>query len=407
MKIFWRFFKYLKPYIKSLVASNVCMLGFVFFNLLSIGLIMPFIDLLFNQTRPDFQAGQDISIFNIKDFLTYKLNELVTQYDKLDLLIYLCILIVLIFLIKNLFQYLQIYFMSTVDQGVIRDIRLELYTHLHKLSLGYFTEEKKGILISRIINDVQIIRDSMIAVINSLFRDPPSIIIYTIILFIFDWKLTILIFAMLPIIGFILAKIGNSLRRKSIRSQEKIANTTTILDETFGAMRIVKAFGMENYEIDKFRESERNYFDLLIGLVRRRGLASPITEIIGVFSIAIVLYFIGNQIITGQSSMTPGAFFVYLGVFFQMMPSLKLQGQVFNQMQEGRAASERVFNVLDTDPEIIDAPDAIELNSFNKKIEFKNVLLPDLIGPTIATRMISSSSCRGSWSLVFSHSPKL
>ena len=263
--------------------------------------------------------------------------------------------------------------MSTVDQGVIRDIRLELYTHLHKLSLGYFTEEKKGILISRIINDVQIIRDSMIAVINSLFRDPPSIIIYTIILFIFDWKLTILIFAMLPIIGFILAKIGNSLRRKSIRSQEKIANTTTILDETFGAMRIVKAFGMENYEIDKFRESERNYFDLLIGLVRRRGLASPITEIIGVFSIAIVLYFIGNQIITGQSSMTPGAFFVYLGVFFQMMPSLKLQGQVFNQMQEGRAASERVFNVLDTDPEIIDAPDAIELNSFNKKIEFKNV----------------------------------
>jgi subfamily B ATP-binding cassette protein MsbA len=373
MKIFWRFFKYLKPYIKSLVASNVCMLGFVFFNLLSIGLIMPFIDLLFNQTRPDFQAGQDISIFNIKDFLTYKLNELVTQYDKLDLLIYLCILIVLIFLIKNLFQYLQIYFMSTVDQGVIRDIRLELYTHLHKLSLGYFTEEKKGILISRIINDVQIIRDSMIAVINSLFRDPPSIIIYTIILFIFDWKLTILIFAMLPIIGFILAKIGNSLRRKSIRSQEKIANTTTILDETFGAMRIVKAFGMENYEIDKFRESERNYFDLLIGLVRRRGLASPITEIIGVFSIAIVLYFIGNQIITGQSSMTPGAFFVYLGVFFQMMPSLKLQGQVFNQMQEGRAASERVFNVLDTDPEIIDAPDAIELNSFNKKIEFKNV----------------------------------
>ena len=373
MKIFWRFFKYLKPYIKSLVASNVCMLGFVFFNLLSIGLIMPFIDLLFNQTRPDFQAGQDISIFNIKDFLTYKLNELVTQYDKLDLLIYLCILIVLIFLIKNLFQYLQIYFMSTVDQGVIRDIRLELYTHLHKLSLGYFTEEKKGILISRIINDVQIIRDSMIAVINSLFRDPPSIIIYTIILFIFDWKLTILIFAMLPIIGFILAKVGNSLRRRSIRSQEKIANTTTILDETFGAMRIVKAFGMENYEIDKFRESERNYFDLLIGLVRRRGLASPITEIIGVFSIAIVLYFIGNQIITGQSSMTPGAFFVYLGVFFQMMPSLKLQGQVFNQMQEGRAASERVFNVLDTDPEIIDAPDAIELNSFNKKIEFKNV----------------------------------
>jgi subfamily B ATP-binding cassette protein MsbA len=373
MKIFWRFFKYIKPYLRSLIIANMCMLLFVLFNLLSIGLIMPFIDLLFNQIRPEFQAGQDISIFNIKDFLTYKLNELLTQYEKLDLLVYLCTLIVLIFLLKNVFQYLQIYFMSTVDQGVIRDIRLNLYAHLHKLSLGYFTEEKKGILISRIINDVQIIRDSMIAVINSLFRDPPSIIIYTLVLFIFDWKLTILIFAMMPIIAFILAKIGNSLRRQSVRSQEKIANTTTILDETFGAMRIVKAFGMENYEVNRFRESEKNYFDLLIGLVRRRGLASPITEVIGVFSIAIILYFIGSQIITGQSSMTPGAFFVYLGIFFQMMPSLKLQGQVFNQMQEGRAASERVFYVLDTDPDIVDAPDSTVIDSFNKKIEFKNV----------------------------------
>ncbi|RPI68143.1 MAG: ABC transporter ATP-binding protein, partial [Ignavibacteriales bacterium] len=280
MKIFWRFFKYLKPYIKPLLIANLCMLLFVIFNLLSIGLIMPFIDLLFNPGKPVLKPGQDISIFDIKDYLSYQLNQFAAQYDKLDLLLYLCILIILIFILKNLFQYLQTYFMSTVDQGVIRDIRLELYRHFHKLSLGYFTEEKKGILISRIINDVQIIRDSMIAVINSLFRDPPSIIIYTTVLFIFNWQLTILIFAMLPVIAFLLAKIGQSLRRRSIRSQERIANTTSILDETFGAMRIVKAFGMEEYEVNRFRESERSYFNLIIGLVRRRGLASPITEVI-------------------------------------------------------------------------------------------------------------------------------
>jgi subfamily B ATP-binding cassette protein MsbA len=263
--------------------------------------------------------------------------------------------------------------MSTVDQGVIRDIRLNLYRHFHKLSLGYFTEEKKGILISRIINDVQIIRDSMIAVINSLFRDPPSIIIYTIVLFIFNWQLTILIFAMLPIIALILARIGQSLRRRSIRSQERIATTTSILDETFGAMRIVKAFGMEEYEVNRFRESERSYFNLIISLVRRRGLASPITEVIGVFAVTTILYFIGSQIITGQSDMTPGAFFVYLGIFFQMMPSLKTLGQALNQVQEGRAAAERVFNVLDTEPKIFDAPDAVELKSFNESIQYKDV----------------------------------
>jgi subfamily B ATP-binding cassette protein MsbA len=213
----------------------------------------------------------------------------------------------------------------------------------------------------------------MISVINSIFRDPPSIVIYTIVLFIFNWKLTILIFAMLPLIAIILARIGKSLRKRSIRSQERIATTTSILDETFGAMRIVKAFGMEDYEVNRFRESETNYFNLIISLARRRGLASPITEVIGVVAVTVILYFIGSQIITGESDMTPGAFFVYLGVFFQMMPSLKLLGQALNHIQEGRAASERVFLILDTEPKISDSHDAVELPSFNKDIKYEQV----------------------------------
>ncbi len=263
--------------------------------------------------------------------------------------------------------------MSFVEQGIIRDIRLQLYTHFHKLSLGYFTEEKKGILISRIINDVQIIKDSMIAVINSIFRDPPIIIIFSAVLFIFNWKLTLLVFALLPVTGFILAKIGDSLKKRSIQSQERIAGITSILDETFGAMRIVKAFGMENYEIERFREEEKKYFRLLTSLVRRRALSSPITEVIGVITIAIILYFIGSEIVQGKSDMTPGAFFVFLGIFFQMMPSIKLFGQVFNSIQEGIAASERVFSILDTTPKVIDSPNAITLKSFEKEIQFKNV----------------------------------
>jgi len=263
--------------------------------------------------------------------------------------------------------------MSIVEQGIIRDIRSELYSHYHKLSLGFFTEEKKGILISRIINDVQIIKDSMIAVINSIFRDPPLIIIFSIVLMLFNWKLTLFIFALLPITAFVLAKVGNSLKRKSIRSQEQIADNTSILDETFGAMRIVKAFSMEEYEIKRFKEGEKNYFALLTSLSRRRALAGPITEMIGIITITVILYFIGSQIVTGNSDMTPGAFFVYLGIFFQMMPSLKLFGQVFNSIQEGIAASERVFEILDTQPKIIDLPNAIELKSFEKNIEFKQV----------------------------------
>ncbi|MBK6913756.1 MAG: ABC transporter ATP-binding protein [Ignavibacteriales bacterium] len=372
MKTFRRFFKYLRPYIKPLMLANFFMLLFVLFSLFSIGLIMPFIDLLFNQAPVEFVHKDNISILDLREFLSYKLSEIVSQYTKSELVIYLCVLMVIVFFLKNLFSYLQTYFMSIAEQGIIRDIRLQLYTHFHKLSLGYFTEEKKGILISRIINDVQIIKDSMIAVINSIFRDPPLIIIFSIVLMIFNWKLTLLIFALLPVTGLVLAKIGDSLKRKSIRSQEQIADITSILDETFGAMRIVKAFGMEEYEIKRFRDGERNYFSILTSLVRRRALAAPITEFIGVVTITIILYFIGSEIVTGKSSMTPGAFFVYLGIFFQMMPSIKLFGQMFNSVQEGIAASERVFSILDTKPKIFDSPDAVELKSFESRIEFKD-----------------------------------
>ena len=348
------------------------MVFFVIFSLLSIGLIMPFIDLLFNRQSTAI-PHKPVNILHLKDYLTYQLSLFASRYTKIELVIYLCILMIIVFLLKNLFSYLQTYFMSTVEQGMIRDIRFELYSHFHKLSLSYFTEKRKGILISRIINDVQIIKDSMIAVINSIFRDPPLIITFSAVLFIFNWKLTLLIYMILPITGIALSKIGNSLKRRSILSQERIADITSILDETFGAMRIVKAFGMENYEIQKFKKEEKNYFSLLISLARRRALAPPITEFIGVISVTVILYFIGTEIVSGKSDMTPGAFFVYLGVFFQMLPSLKLFGQVFNSVKEGTAASERVFSVLDTKPKIFDLPDAVDVKSFNDKIEFKNV----------------------------------
>jgi subfamily B ATP-binding cassette protein MsbA len=373
MKIFAKFFLYIKPYSKHLALANTFMLLFVIFSLLSVALIMPFIDLLFNQAPQTIPPKETISIFDLKDYLSYQLAQLTSEYSKLDLIKFLAVLMIVVFLLKNLFSYLQTYFMSIVEQGTIRDIRLSLYSHFHRLSLGYFTEEKKGILISRIINDATLIRDSMIAVINSIFRDPPLIIIFSFVLFIFNWKLTLLAFILLPITGFILARIGNSLKKRSIRSQEKIADITSVLDETFGAMRIVKAFNMEEYEINKFKKYEKQYFSLLMSLTRRRALASPITETIGVIAITIILYFIGSEIISGRSDMTPGAFFVYLGIFFQMMPSLKLFGQVFNVIKEGSAAAERVESVLSTEPKIFDAPNAIEPESFNDRIQFKDV----------------------------------
>lgn len=335
---------------------------------------MPFIDLLFQSPEQLAPANPEtVSLFNLKDWAQYQLSDLMIQYDRTTLLIYICIMIIGSFLLKNLFAFLQTYFMVGVEQGVIRDIRQDLYSHMHNLSLGYYTEERKGNLISRLINDVRIINDSMVWVINVAFRNPPQLIGYTYLLFIFNWKLTLALMFALPVAGVILSKIGDQIKKISIKSQEKISDITIILDETLSSMRIVKAFNMEGYEIDRFGKANYNYYKTILDLTRKKALASPITEMVGVLFITMVLYFMGMDLLAGGGSMTPGAFVLYIGVIFQMMPSLKLLGQVFNSVKEGVAASERVFNVLDTDPEIKDKPDAVELKSFDKKIEFRNV----------------------------------
>ncbi|MEO8446017.1 MAG: ABC transporter transmembrane domain-containing protein, partial [bacterium] len=330
MNLYKRILKYVKPYTKELILANVFTLLVVIFSLLSVMMLFPFIDLLFNEA-PKLNPEKAItSIFDLKDIITNFFGGLIADYDKISVLKFLCGLILVTFFLKNLFTYLQTYFMATVEQGIVKDLRFALYRHYLDLPLSFFTDERKGNLISRIINDVQIVKDSLIAVVNSLFRDPPSIIAYSVVLFLFNWKLTIIIFLLAPVTAFILSKVGNSLKRSSIKSQEKISDITSTLDETLGAIRVVKAFGMEDYEKKKFQKENTTYFELLVKLFRKRALASPISEFIGVLTIVIILYFFGAEIISGNSDMTPGAFIFYLAVFFQMMPSLKLFGQMFN-----------------------------------------------------------------------------
>ncbi|HMQ69122.1 MAG TPA: ABC transporter ATP-binding protein [Ignavibacteria bacterium] len=372
MTLFKRILAYSKPYLKQLIAANTFTLLVVVFSLLSVMMLFPFIDLLFSEA-PKVSAGKEItSIFDIKDIITVYFARLVADYDKIDVLKYLCLAILVTFFLKNLFTYLQTFYMATVEQGILKDLRFDLYTHYLDLPLGFYTDERKGNLISRIINDVQIVKDSLIAVINSLFRDPPSIIIYSVVLFMFNWKLTLIIFLLAPVTAFILSKVGNSLKRSSTKSQEKISDITSTLDETLGAIRVVKAFGMEDYEKNKFDKENNDYFNLLVKLARKRALGSPISEFIGVITIVIILFFFGSDIIKGESDMTPGAFIFYLAIFFQMMPSLKLFGQMFNSYKEGTAAAERVFRLLDTPAIITNKTDALIVTDFNSSIEFKD-----------------------------------
>lgn len=367
-----RLIRYLKPYIRPLIMANLFMLLVVVFSLLSVLMIFPFVDLLFKENPTPVNSQNITSIFDIKDIIVYNLASFLQQYSKMQTLLYLCIGIVVTFTLKNVFSVMQTFYMTIVEQGVLKDLRSDLYKQYLSLPLSFFTEERKGNLISRLINDVQIMRDSSIAVINSMFRDPPMIISYSVILFLFNWKLTLIIFLLAPVTALVLSKVGDSLKRSSQRSQEKISNITSILDESIGAIRIVKAFNMESYEMKRFDYENERYKKDIIKLDRKRSLGSPISETIGVITFAIILYIVGYQLINGTSDMTPGSFIAYLGIFFQMMPSLKLIGQVTNVIKEGSVASKRVFGLIDIKPDIVDAPDAKPVKDFHGSIEFRN-----------------------------------
>ncbi|NOY05565.1 MAG: ABC transporter ATP-binding protein [Chlorobi bacterium] len=374
MKSFWRITRYIFPYRLHLGVASFFMMLFVIFNMAAVVLVIPLINVLFTAVPATATPIPDpVTLDNFKEAALAYMNNWINSMPRLDALRYICLLILGSFFFKNFFRYLQTYVMATAEQGIIRDLRQDLYEHLHRLSLSYFTEARKGTLMSRITNDVRIVNDTVIAVINSLFRDPPQILFYLAFLFIVNWQLTLIVILVIPLTGLMLARIADYLKRESTRLQETMADLTAILDETLAGMRIVKAFCMEKFEINKFKAFNERYYRTFVRIVRRRELSSPLTEFISVLVVVVILWFMGSLIFSGNSGIPPGVFVAYIFAMLQMLQPMKFFGQMFGSLGEGMAGAKRVFDLLDIQPRIMDAPDAIELDAFRDRIEFHDV----------------------------------
>ncbi len=388
MKTFIRLLRYLKPFRLHLGLSSVSMLLYVVFNMITVVLIIPFIDVLF--TKGAIRAvpvPPAVSFDNFKQYGMALITNLLSSVDRLEALRWLCILIVLTFLGKNLFHYLEAFFMAVPEQGIIRDIRSDLYRHVHRLSMSFFTEERKGNLLSRIVSDVTIVNHSALAVINSVFRDPPQIVVYTVMLFVIDWKLTMLVFVLMPVTGWVLTKIANYLKTESRRLQETMADITSVLDETLSGIRIVKAFSMEDFEIDKFGRHNESYFRTFVKIIRRKDMSSPITEFLSVLVVVFILWFMGGAVLRGSDPMSPGLFVAYFFAMLQLMQPMKLMGQMFGEVAGGIAAGERIFALLDTRPRIVDAPGARAIAGFSREIRFNDVAFQYDTGDIVLNRL--------------------
>ena len=403
MKTYLRILSYVKPYWKHLVVSVFCTILYAILNGVSVYLTIPLLDTLFQQSKKvvvQHTTANPVSsilpdwVIQLGNEISQKFNEIILSGNKIDALIKICILVFVAFLLKNIFGYLQAYFLATVEQGTMKDMRDAAYKHLHKLPMSYFKKERVGNLISRITNDVNIIQSSISTAFLNMIREPLSIIVFLGIAISISWKLTLLALVILPVSVFIITWIGLKLRRQSYLIQAKMADITSILQETISGVKIVKAFSMEKYENKKFMDETKYFFRLMLRIVRTRNASSPITEVLSTAVGVIIIYF-GGVLVLKDQALSASEFMGFLFAIFQLMPPIKELSSVNNRIQESSAAGDRVFEIIDTDPNIIDAEDAVDIGKFEDSLALNNVSFHYEDSPDLVLNNVNFSVKRG------------
>ena len=360
------------PYI---FISSLAAIVFVFLNTASIWLTAS----LINNILADFDkivqaqaewAGKAGLTLNEK--LKYWTNVLILRETPLESLKVLCLSILTVFFIKNIFLYIKNILLRIVELKLVKEIRDRLYKHIQTLSLGYFNRQHTGSITSIVMNDVEQLQIALAVVFQRLFVEPINILTFVALLFIISWKLALIAIIIIPLAGIAILSIGRSIRRKSRRTQAKIAEIMQILTETLTSIRIVKAFVNEKEEIKNFTRESKHYFKLLLKRARLDLIAGPTTETFGVI-IGVVLLWYGGMEVLAQKGVSAEDFIRFILILFSILGPIKQLSNVNLKIQIGAASAERIFGLLDTPPEIVEDPDPVELDVFNNAIEFDQI----------------------------------
>jgi len=287
------------------------------------------------------------------------------------MLFLLPVAIIVLFLLKGIFDYGQAYLMNFVGLRVVADMREKLYNHLQNLSLSFFTKTPTGILISRITNDVNLLQGAVSNAFTGLVKDAFTIMGLVGVVFYRNWKLAIIAFIIFPIVVFPIKEFGKRLRKFSRKGQQRMGSITTFLHETITGNRIVKAFNMEEYEKRRFAEENERFFQIILKRVRIRALSHPLMELIGGLGVALIIWVGGYSVVRGE--LTPGTFFSFMAALFMLYAPVRDLSKVNLEIQEGMAAAVRVFELLDTPLDIKEVEGALSLPAISKGIDFQNV----------------------------------
>ena len=396
--IYKRLFKLVIKYWPFLVVSTLTAFIYVLLNTISIWLTASLINNIlsdFNKlVGEQFQFASSSSL-TLNEKLKYWTNGLILRDTAKDTLQILCVSILIIFILKNVFLYLKNIMLTIVQFRLITELRNKLYIHFHKLSLSFFNQHKSGELTSIVVNDVANMRQALTTSFQRIFVEPINIIAFSVLLFIISWKLALIAITIIPLAGFVIVNISRSIRRKSRRTAVKIAGITNIITETLTSMRVVKAFAMEDYEVSRFTKETKNYYNLIFRRARLRSLAPPITEIMGVF-IGVALLWVGGTEVLSAQGLTSEDFIRFILIMFSALQPIRSLSNVFAEIQIGAASAERVFGILDTEPAILDSDEVIEDVAFNESVTFDHVFFQYDDGDVPVLQDISFSLNKGS-----------
>lgn len=376
MKTYFRLLAFAKPIEKFAIPYVICTLFAVVFGTLNFALIIPLLNTLFDESKivekavmPEFS----LSFNYFKDLFFYYFDKAILDQGRLGALQFVCIVIIASNLLANFFKYFSQRIMENLRIHTLLKLRKNVFDNVMNLHVGYFSNERKGDIISKIASDVQVVQFSVTATLQVVFKEPLQLIAFIVALLMISVKLTLFSLLVIPISGLVIARIVKSLKKQAKDSAETYGMMISYLDEALSSIKIIKAFNAIPFVIGRFDQQNEKYSAIGRSMSRRQQMSSPVSEFLGICTVSGILLYGGNLIFNHNSELAPADFIAYIAIFSQVMRPAKALTDSFSNIHSGLAAGERVLELIDTKPEVVNRPDAKEAQSFSKNISFKNV----------------------------------
>ena len=372
---FKRVLNYVFSFKKYFLLNVIFSVFYALFSAVAFLSLMPMLEVLFNgvndiKEKPQLELSNNLGEF-IENWLNFQVSSFAAD-DNQKAIMFVVGVVIILFFLKNISNYFALFFSTLIRNGVIKNLKKNIYEKIITLPLSYFSKNKKGDLISRMSSDVIEVQNSFLSIIEIFIRDPLTIAFTIGAMFIISYKLTLFVIVFIPVSGFIISFIGKTLKRKSLLVQKEQAELTSITEETINGIKIIKSFLAESFFKNKFDKTNTKFLSFSNKLINRQNIAAPLSEFLGILVIAVLLWY-GGQLVLIDMELKPAAFITYMGLAYGVLTPAKSISKAFYSLKKGNAAAERVFEIIDCKSEFFDDSNKENLNSFKKCIEFKNV----------------------------------